>query len=154
MGEHGRGNRATRISGGILVLVGISIIWQACLLRLGGFRSPGPGLFPLLLGFVIVFLSLCLILFSAKTNKDVASFRKQSLKRVGSVYVALLVYFAILEVAGFLVSTLLLVSYLSTIIGKQKVVHAVLRALVMTGLSYLLFDVVLKSELPKGLLGL
>lgn len=154
MGEQGRGSRTDRTAGGILLLVGLSIIWQASRLRLGSFHTPGPGLYPLLLGSVIVLLSLCLIISSAKKSKDAASYSGQSLKRVGFVYVALLFYFAILEVAGFLISTFLLVSYLSIIIGRQRVAGALLRAFIITGLSYLLFDVALKSELPKGLLGL
>ena len=154
MGDQGRGNRTDRIAGGMLFLVGLSIIWQASRLRLGSFHTPGPGLYPLLLGSVIVFLSLCLVIQSAKATKEAASFSGPTLKRVASVYVALLFYFVILEYAGFLISTFLLVSYLSIIIGRQRVAGALLRAFIITGLSYLLFDVALKSELPKGLLGL
>jgi hypothetical protein len=154
MGEGNWGGRTDRISGGVLLLVGLSIIWQASRLRLGSFHTPGPGLYPLLLGSVIVFLSLCLILSSTRKMKEGPSVSGQSLKRVGSVYVALLIYFAVLEYAGFLVSTFFLVSYLSIIIGRQKAVWALLRAFIITGLSYLLFDVALKSDLPKGLLGL
>lgn len=154
MGEHGRGSRTDRITGGMLFLLGLSIIWQATRLRLGSFHNPGPGLFPLLLGSVIVFLSLFLVLLSARGSKNLGFSPGKSLKRVGSVYGALLFYFAILQYAGFLVSTFLLVSYLSIVIGRQRVGAALFRASIMTGLSYLLFDVALKSELPKGILGL
>jgi hypothetical protein len=86
-------------------------------------------------------------------SKDAASFSVRSLTRVGTVYVALLAYFLILEYLGFLGSTFLLVSYLSIVIGRQRMTLALLRAAIVTGLSYALFDVVLKGQLPKGLLG-
>ena len=147
-------SRPDRITGGVVLLAGVAIIWQACRLRLGNFHTPGPGLFPLLLGSVVVFLSLCLLAFRSRSRKDARSFSAESLLRVGRVYGSLIAYFLVLEHLGFLLSTFLLVSYLSIVIGKQKAVGALVRAVLVTVFSYLLFDVVLKGQLPKGILGL
>jgi putative tricarboxylic transport membrane protein len=148
-----RGNGMDRIAGGIILVIGMAIIWQATRLHIGNFTVPGPGFFPLLLGIVVVLLSVCLIVFAEETGGDKSSFSWGNLKRVASVFGVLLFYGAVLELVGFLIASFVLLLYLSLVIGKQRIAGALLRAVIMTGLSYLLFDVVLKTQLPKGIIG-
>ncbi len=149
------GQRNTdRIIGVLTLLAGMAIVWQALAhLHFGTFHHPGPGFFPLLLSFIIIFLSLFLVFSPGKAGAGTLSFSARTLKRVCPVYVALLAFFAILEFAGFLISTFLLVSSLFLLSGKVKLRGAVIGSLIATVLSYLFFNLVLKSELPRGLLG-
>jgi putative tricarboxylic transport membrane protein len=147
------GNSMDRIAGGVVLLIGMAVIWQATRLHIGSFAAPGPGLFPLLLGLIIALLSIALIIFAEETNGDKGAFSWRSLKRVALVYGALLFYYAVLELVGFLIASFALLLFLSLVIGKQRIVGSLLRAVIMTGLSYLLFEVALKSQLPKGIIG-
>jgi putative tricarboxylic transport membrane protein len=143
-----------RVSGVIVLLIGLAIVWQASLLRLGNFRVPGPGLYPLLLGLVTILLSLFLILPPGTTKKEGNPLHRGTIKRVAGVYAVMLLYLAILEYVGFLIATFLLVLFLFAVVGRGSVKAAALRAFFVTVFAYLLFDVVLKSQLPKGILGI
>ena len=57
-----------------------------------------------------------------------------------------------MERLGFLIVTLLLFIFLLGVIEKKRWWFAVLVSLAVTALSYLLFEVGLQSQLPKGLL--
>ena len=145
-------NRVDTVAGAIVLFMGLAIVWQATRLRLGTFTVPGPGLFPLLIGCVIVLLAVCLLIFPAGGG-DSRGFAWARLRKVLPVYGSLIAYFVILEWVGFAVASFGLLLYLSIAIGKQRIVGALVRAIIMTGLSYILFELVLKTPLPKGFLG-
>jgi putative tricarboxylic transport membrane protein len=142
-----------RISSLVVFVIGLLITWQASKLRLGGFRTPGPGLFPLILGLILILLSLILLIQSrGRLGSRPFSFG-ESPKRVSMVYGSLLAYVAILEYAGFLLSSFLLIFFLFVVLGEYTLKRAALTALAATAVAYLLFDVLMKSPLPKSLLG-
>lgn len=144
--------QSDRIAGLVLFSIGLLIMWQASYLRLGTFRSPGPGLFPFIIGLVIGFLSLWLFFTPGDGKADKISLSRRNLRQIAPVYASLLLYFLILEHLGFLICTFLLLSYLSIAIGRQRATRAIFRAVVITVLCYLLFHVVLKASLPQGIL--
>jgi putative tricarboxylic transport membrane protein len=142
-----------RISSLIVFVIGLLITWQASKLRLGGFHKPGPGLFPLILGLILILLSL-ILLIQSKGRPGSRSFSfGESPKRIVMVYGSLLAYVAILEYAGFLLSSFLLIFFLFVVLGEYTVKRAALTALAATAVAYVLFDVLLKSPLPKSLIG-
>lgn len=143
-----------RISGIVILLIGIVIIWQASLVKLGSLRYPGPGLYPLLLGLVIVFLSVFLIIPRATKERWGAPFDKGNMKRVAGVYAIMLLYLSILEFTGFIPASFILVFLLFAVIGKRGLKAALMGAFTVTVLAYLLFGLALKGQLPKGFLGI
>jgi hypothetical protein len=54
--------------------------------------------------------------------------------------------------AGFLIVTLLLFLFLLGVIEKKRWPFAVLVSLIVTVASYLVFEIALQSQLPKGLM--
>jgi len=148
----GKENRMDRIAGTVVLFIGLMIVWQAARLRIGTFTVPGPGLFPLLTGCVVIFLASYLLLFPSGGG-DISGFAWVKLKRVAPVYASLVAYFVVLEWVGFVIASFGLILYLSIVIGKQWIGWALVRAIIMTGLSYVLFELLLKTQLPKGFLG-
>jgi hypothetical protein len=145
-------NRMDRIAGAVVLFIGLMIVWQAARLRIGTFMVPGPGLFPLLSGCVVILLASCLLIFPSGGG-DSKGFAWANLKRVAPVYASLIAYFVVLEWVGFVIASFGLILYLSVVIGKQRVGWALVRAIIMTGFSYVLFELLLKTQLPKGFLG-
>jgi putative tricarboxylic transport membrane protein len=142
-----------RISSLIVFVIGLLITWQASKLRLGGFHKPGPGLFPLILGLILILLSLVLLLQTRGRPGSRRFSLGESPKRILMVYGSLLAYVAILEYAGFLLSSFFLFFFLFVALGEYTVKRAALTALAATAVAYVLFDVLMKSPLPKSLLG-
>lgn len=141
-----------RISGFVVFSLGIGILWQGRHLAIGSFRAPGPGFFPTLIAVTLIILSLFLIIPGGKRNKG-QSFSIRSTGRVLTVFVPLLFYFFFLEYLGFVITSFLLLTVLFVGFASQRWHIAVLEAFLFTGMAYVLFEMLLKSHLPKGVLG-
>lgn len=143
-----------RISGFVVFSLGIGILWQGRHLSIGSLRAPGPGFFPTLIALTLMILSLFLIIpVEKKKKKERQSFSARSAGRVLTVLVPLLFYFFFLEYLGFVVTSFLLLTVLFVGFASQRWHIAVLEASLFTGVAYVLFDMLLKSQLPKGVLG-
>ena len=143
-----------RISGIIIFFLGAAILWQGISLRVGTFRAPGPGFFPCLIAAILIVLSFFLIIPPQKGNKKSSPFSFQSLGRVLVIYGALLAYFFTLEVLGFVIAGFLLMMFLFVVIDRQKITVATVTAFIFMTLAYVLFNVILKGQLPQGVLGI
>ena len=143
-----------RISGGVVFCLAAAILWQGRGLAIGNLHAPGPGFFPTLVAVILIILSLALIIAGNKKIDKRPFLDKQSGRRLLLVFLALLGYFFLLEPLGFAVTSFLFMAALFMTVAIQKWYTALLWALVTTGFAYLIFEVLLKSNLPKGVLGI
>jgi len=142
-----------RMSGIAVFLLGATILWQGRSLSIGSLRVPGPGFFPLLLAAVMMILSLFLIIPEKKKESIRKVFSIRLIGRVSIVFVALLVYFFFLESLGFIIVSFFLMTFLFVVVASQKWHIALSQAFFFVGLAYLLFEILLKSQLPRGVIG-
>jgi putative tricarboxylic transport membrane protein len=143
-----------RIYGFVTFFLGAGILWQGRHLGIGSLREPGPGFFPNLVAILMMILSLFLIIPKRKGGEEGKSFSAQFTIRVVIVLVALLAYSFALEYLGFVVVSFLLMAYLFRAFGgSRRWYGAVLWALASVGMTYLLFEVLLEGNLPKGVFG-
>jgi len=126
-------------------------------LPLGSWRDPGAGFLPLGAGIGLAILSLTL--FSQ------ARFRREERTRTGwysqmrwkSLLVILGVLFGyalFLDFLGFLVSTFLLLVMLFRLVEPQRWVVAIGGSALASIACYIIFEVWLKTQLPKGIFGI
>jgi putative tricarboxylic transport membrane protein len=125
----------------------------------GSFRSPGPGLLPLLAGGVVGLLSLLLMVTGTlKKERGGGSVKElwtgASWKKVVVVSASLLLYAAFLARLGFLIATFVLMTLLFGILGKWRLWVRAIAAIVTVLAVYIVFHVFLDLQLPQGLLGL
>ena len=148
--------KADRISGLFWLIFSLFFSYSAYKLGMGHLHQPGPGFVFFWTGIVISLLSLTVILRSfAKRSPDEAKgsiFGKGNTSKILLVLVSLFLYGLLMEHLGFLIVTLLLFLYLLGIIEKKKWLFTVVVSLIVTIISYLIFEVGLQSQLPKGLL--
>jgi putative tricarboxylic transport membrane protein len=123
---------------------------------------PGAGFLPFLAGVMLMALSL-VVLISAirvrrsnggKASGDQFFPHPDSLKKVSVALGALLAYWIALEHLGFVITTFLFLVCLLRFIEPQKWVVTLSTALLATAFSYALFNLWLKVQLPKGILGI
>lgn len=146
-----------RLSGVVLLVLSLTMGYLSWKLPLGSFQRPGPGLYPLLLSLILAFLVLFLLVSSGlkksvKTSENNPTSEKNP-KKVFYLLGSLLVYAFCFESLGFLFSTCLFFLLLKPVIEK-KWSYVILGAILVTFLSYLIFDILLQSQLPKGFLKL
>ena len=142
-----------RISGVVLFFLALLIFWQGRGLSFGSLHTPGPGFFPVLIAAVLVILSLVLIIGGGKMESEEDAVSASAIFRMLVLFAALVAYFLLLEYLGFVTVSFLLMLFLFLWVGRQKWYLAGLSAVVCIGLAYILFEVLLKSNLPRGVFG-
>ena len=142
-----------RKSGLVVFFLAVVILWQGRGLSFGGLHAPGPGFFPTLVAAVLVVLSLFLIIPGGKGVKQESLLSASSFIRMLIVFVALVGYFLFLEYLGFVIISFLLMAFLFLWVARQKWYLAFSSAVICIALAYILFDVLLKSNLPRGVFG-
>jgi hypothetical protein len=144
--------------GGVFWLVfGIVLCSWSGTYEIGTFSHPGTGLMPLLLGALLIVLSIVIIVQAvrSKANKDEkqAKIFSGNWKKAGSIVVVLFVACFLFEWIGYLL-TFFLMSAVLMILGECKNWKQIAIIAFCTTLGiYLCFVVLLKQQLPKGILG-
>jgi putative tricarboxylic transport membrane protein len=148
--------RRNFISSIILLAIAMAIILEAKKLPFGTLGSPNMGFFPLILGTLLAILSV--ILFGQATKEKgegsiLTGVTSGSWKKIGLAAVALFAFAFLFEFLGYMISTFLLIAFLSLAIGSQKWWLAILAAFISSVVSYLIFGLLLGASLPAGILG-
>jgi len=139
------------LSVGLFIIIG-----SLSLLEIGSLNRPGPGLFPLAAGFVLSLLSLAIavkVLFMKDKRSLGELWAESNWHGVFYAVGSLLIYSILLEWAGFVIMTALLLIFLFRAIEPQKWKMAIGLAISSSVGFYLLFDRVLQVLLPRGILG-
>ncbi|MFH1757887.1 MAG: tripartite tricarboxylate transporter TctB family protein [Pseudomonadota bacterium] len=137
-------------------LFAVYICVESLRLPLGSWRDPGPGFLPLGSGIILGVLSLASYLRDRRSkSKEVreAFYFKERWKKLISVLLALFAYAVFLEILGFLLSTFLLLTFLFRGIEPQRWIVAIGGSALTSFISYAIFELWLKTQLPKGILG-
>jgi hypothetical protein len=148
----------THDQGSSLFWLGISV--YVCLeslrLGVGTLRNPGMGLMAFGGSILLGIFSLALFLQASiqKTASKVSAADAPTLwKRVILVLVALLIYAKVMPLAGYLVTTFLLMGFLFWIVKKQKIWWVLISSFLTAFVSYLVFSKWLNCQFPQGILG-
>jgi putative tricarboxylic transport membrane protein len=133
-------------------------VFESFQLSLRDALGPGPGFFPFWLGVIGVALATFLLaqlrLDRVDLGTDALVFDRAGVKNAVLVLVGLIVATALLDVAGFRISMLLLIPYLLIVLGaRNRVAIGICAAAGSFGVYYVFFDV-LKVPLPEGVFGL
>ncbi len=148
--------KADRISGAFWFIFSLFVSYQSYRLGLGSLHVPGPGFFFFWTGIFVAFLSLVVIMRSLKQSGgedagEGATGRSKG-KKIVLVLVSLFLYALLIERLGFLFMTFVLFVFLLAVIERKRWSFAVVVGLLVTALSYLVFEAALQSQLPKGIL--
>jgi putative tricarboxylic transport membrane protein len=149
--------RTETIGGFFWLFFSLFISYESYRLGLGKVNQPGPGFLFFWTGIVIAILSVVVIVrsFSAKASEGEkeATAGKRRLTKIVSVLIALFLYALLMEWLGFIVVTLLFFLFILGVVEKKKWLFTAAVSVLITLLTYLVFEVALQSQLPKGLLG-
>jgi len=141
----------------VWLLFALYICLESIRLPLGSWRDPGAGFLPLGSGIFLGFLSIVSYLQAhLSRSEDVRDswYSKERWKNLILVLAALLAYAIFLEILGFLLGTFLLLIFLFRGIEPQRWAVAIGGSALASFLSYAVFELWLRTQLPKGILGL
>ena len=115
--------------------------------------DPGPKVFPYVAGVLLVICGLGL--FFKKSTDAKVFMTKQQWLRVLALFLAFAGYILLLYLAGFVIATPVLLFVMMTMFAGEKkpsILVRILYAMISTGVIYLLFVVLLKTNVPMGIL--
>ena len=145
------------IGTGFWFLIGGVLTGWSVKYPVGGIANPGPGLYPLVLGLLLMFLSLVLLAQELKAGLSkggVAGLTVSSrLKKVGYVIGVLIAAIFVFEWAGYLVTIFSFMFLLALAGGVQRWKKGLVISILTVGGVYVVFVVLLEQELPHGFFG-
>ena len=144
-------------SGVFWLVIGIILTIWSSHYQIGRFAQPGPGFFPLGLGFFLILLSLMVIMDEWKrfslNSGDASPPISDGWKKVVYTVAILFVAAFFFEKIGYLLTFFFLILLLMRVVGGQSWKMTLLVAFCATLGAYLIFVLLLKQPLPRGLLG-
>ena len=152
-------DKADRASALFWLIFSALVSYESHKLGLGTLHQPGPGFVFFWTGIVTAILSLVVLLMSFRKRSPEGAQEpifgkggKGHVTKIVLVLISLFLYALFMERLGFLVVTLLFFIFLLGVVEKKRWFFAVLVSLIVTAVSYLVFETGLQSQLPKGLL--
>nr|WP_282568079.1 tripartite tricarboxylate transporter TctB family protein [Devosia sp. 919] len=130
-------------------------LFEARTLPLGRMNAPGPGIYPVVVGSILALVSVAVIAGAlwSRVAGTTAFPTGKDLRRVATAFGAFVLYVALLNVAGFIVATPLLVTFYTRIVGKISWFKAAASGIGLTLLIWAIFVFVLGVRLPTSLWG-
>jgi len=144
------------ISSLVWFVFALYICLESLRLPLGSWRDPGAGFLPLGSGIILGFLSLICYLQSRlmkASRMEKSWIPKERWKNLIAVLIALLGYALVFETLGFIISTFILILILLRSVKPLKWMMAIGGSAVASLACYALFQMWLKVQLPKGIIG-
>jgi putative tricarboxylic transport membrane protein len=146
-----------QISSSIWFFLAIYTCVQSIQLPLGSWRDPGPGFLPLLVGLILASLSIICFLqarMAESGDQKASGYPGERWKNLIWVLLALLAYALVLDPLGFLMSTFLLLVFLFRFgMEPQKWLWAIGGSGIASVSCYVVFELWLRTQLPRGILG-
>jgi putative tricarboxylic transport membrane protein len=138
------------------LVAAIGIVLLSLKYGVGTFHEPGPGFITFFAGAILIILSLGLFFSSLRDEEGRSGLRGlwTGLETGKVLYVVLLLvaYIFLLKPIGFLISTFILLFLLFRVKGTYRLSTIFLMAFLVTAGSYIIFEIWLKAQLPKGIL--
>jgi len=138
------------------LLFSLFISIEAYRLKLGVFSKPGPGFFPFGAGLIMLILSLAALFQSIRKKNSVEKTTRQETFRWWNILIilaAITVYTLFLEKIGFLINTFLFVCLLLKVVEPQPWKTAIMGGLITSLAANIVFNVIFRAQIPRGILG-
>jgi putative tricarboxylic transport membrane protein len=145
--------RWDRVTGYILLFIGLVTAWSSVHLSMGRFRHPGPGFLPFGLSIVLAILSMVLIFTRWEKGATPTPFwpRRTWLRPfLGLAF--LILYAFLIGKLGFLLTSLTFLLTWLGVIERVRWLTMVSISISVTVALYLIFGLFLEVPLPRGFL--
>ncbi len=138
--------------------IGTGVCYGGYDLELGTLHDPGSGFMLFWVGIIMVGLSLSILVRAMREKTKAGEMKliwsEVQWKKILAVIIALFLYAYAFSTLGFIFCTTLILIFLFKAVEPQRWSVAILGAILSTLTAYLVFQLWLGSQLPKGLLNI
>jgi putative tricarboxylic transport membrane protein len=136
----------------ILAALGLFIVIVSLTIGFGTLKNPGSGLFPFLVGALILVQSL--VVFSQKRPAaEGGSFTRREVKYLLAMTATFCVWILLMPLLGYVLVTFVVVFAFSKLLNLEGWIKPMILSFGTTGVCYVLFDLLMYLDLPRGFLG-
>ena len=140
-----------------LLGVGIFYLFYSLEYEAGALDDPGPGLFPRIIGLIIICTNVFLLVLSlrrqageSKSKPLMPLLKGKHLLSGGMIVGAVILYLLVLDEVGFLLASPLLVFFLAWVMGGARWMANLILGVVASAFLYWLFWVIMRVPIPRG----
>jgi hypothetical protein len=138
------------------LIFGILICFGSIRLSLGNFHNPGPGFLPFITGAILTGLSFVVFVQSGRSGKAKRGQKpfiidRQRAWKATLTLIALLAYAIGMDYLGFLVSTTIFLAFVLWAVEPQRWYIVIFGSILASVASFTIFEILLKSPLPRGI---
>ncbi len=136
---------------------GLAVMIVSYRMSLGTLHAPGPGMFPFILGLLLLVVSLPILVHSmaaSTKNNEPGIWSGIEKKNVVIIVASLIAYVLLLEKVGFLITAFLFLLVLFWVFDPRRWILALGVSALTAAVTYCLFVLILQVELPPGLFSL
>ena len=144
--------KSDRWTGIFFLLLSAYVCGESLRLGLGDMHRPGPGFISFWSGLILGLMAVGIVLRSF-FGKGVGGEKFANWQSVVSVGLSLFGFLLLLDTLGFIISTFLFVSFLLKRVEQKKWLFSLTVAGLTACFSYVIFEVLLKAQLPQGIFG-
>jgi putative tricarboxylic transport membrane protein len=123
---------------------------------LGTLHKPGTGFLFFWTSIFLGIMSLITLIRAWRTKKagepEIPIFGKLNITKIVLVLISVFLYALLMETLGFILVTLLFFMFLLRMVEKKTWFLTILVSITVSTIAYLIFEIWLKCQLPKGLL--
>jgi putative tricarboxylic transport membrane protein len=141
-----------RISGSVLVLFALLVVWESLDLPLGTIRQPGPAFIPILLALLLVIFGVGVVLTGSRAPL-MSSIRWQGWRHALAILAASIFAVFALERLGYRLTMLLVLGFLIKLVEQRGWGMSLALAFGLSFGSFFLFYTILRVPLPQGPFG-
>jgi hypothetical protein len=139
---------------GAVIIGGFGVVVAAFSYGFGSTRNPGPGFFPCFVGLSISGLAMLIFIAELKYSRSGPLFdSKEGKVNFWLTSAALILWVALLNLAGFLIMTSAVTFAISKIFKLKGILKPFLLSAGTTFLIYVVFEMWFYTDLPRGLIG-
>src|SRR5699024_2750371 len=113
---------------------------------------PGPAFFPIILGIILIILSASNVLLEVRKANQEEKNSERNLKDVFTVAVFIIIFMIIFQPIGYFLSTVIFLILILFYLNKSKWLQNSLIIIIFMFIIYSLFDYLLNTGLPSGIL--
>jgi putative tricarboxylic transport membrane protein len=147
-----------QLSGAVWFGLGLAVCLGSLQYKLGTPAAPGTGFMPFLTGLAICFFSGIGLIHATLRKRRGEGWspvlQGVSWKNAMVILVSLLAYALLLFPLGFVITTTLFIAFLLRAIVPQRWSVVIACSILTAAASYLIFEIWLKAQLPRGPLGI
>jgi hypothetical protein len=141
-----------RVSGAVLALFALVVIWESRHYPLGTFSLPGPAFVPILLASLLLIFGILLVSTSGRAPR-ISSIRWTEWRHAAAILAASVFAVFATERLGYRLTVLLMLGFLIKVVEHRSWLQTLGFALGLAFGSFYLFYTLLRVPLPEGPFG-